>query len=300
MINWFAINTHPINTIWTPVNIIGAEKPVSSFTSSAETKYSLVTENWEYFSLNNFCIRNYWYWNFVDTHDLENLSSKEIIKTSFPIRDWWRFEWILFKEKILNIKWYFITETRSDLELELRKIKSLLNQSWLRIEKKELDRTSYINVEIEDIKFNKLSTRQTDFEISLISLDPNFKLENPIEKRFEELSWNFQSTQYFTSSEHEFDLKTLIYIANTPSNITEIEVIIDWYPIVITENISSWDLIILDWKTSSIYINDAETENWSGQFLPVKINKFTEISINFAWAVPDNYSVYLYNDFIVL
>lgn len=300
MINWFAINTNPINTIWTPVSVIGAEKPVSSFTSSAETKYSLVTENWEYFSLNNFCIRNYWYWNFVDTHDLENLSSKEIIKTSFPIRDWWRFEWILFKEKILNIKWYFITETRSDLELELRKIKSLLNQSWLRIEKKELDRTSYIDVVVEDIKFSWLSTRKTDFEISLISLDPNFKLENPIEKRFEELSWNFQSTQYFTSSEHEFDLKTLIYIANTPNNITEIEVIIDWYPIVITENISSWDLIILDWKTSSIYINDAETENWSGQFLPVKINKFTEISINFAWAVPDNYSVYLYNDFIVL
>lgn len=287
------INSNEINYFNTSIAI--EEDSNSSFTATQLTKYAIRTPLGHFYNIWDFCIKGRYWNNLLDT-DIEHLSEKEIDASDNSIRNGWKIQKTRFGKKELFFEIRIHQKTFADLEKETRQIKNLLNLKGCKIIKKEFDRTSEINVELEDVEIEPLNTKWTECTLSFVSYDPFFKKPFGSSKALSDISWNLDASLIVTDTDQEPFINTVIDLKTVTGTITKIEIELDWYLVSVACSIDSSEIIVFDWKTATISIWGVVIEDFIWKFVPFTINNPKPIKINFIWGTADLYSIYFSYD----
>ncbi len=303
-INWYDLN---YNT-WES-NTQKESEVLSSFSSSQVTKYAVKTPLWQYFNIWNFWTYDSWicwewerirYWNILLETNIEDLATKEIETWNNPILNGWIIQNTRFSEKEIDFTLNIKSKDRKSFEKEIRDIKRSFNYKWTKLVKKEFDRVSEIDVELENIEIWKYNSKGTEITIYFISVDPNFKKPSWNTKAYRNISWNLEASLIINDTDLAPFLNTLIDIKELTWTITKIELELDWYKIEIDCNISNPEKIIFDWKKWEIFVWNIEIEDFKWKFRPFPINKPKSIKTTFIWGTVEKNSIYFTYDNIYL
>ncbi len=288
-----ALNSNELN--YFDESIWDEKENNSSFSPVQLTKYAILTPLWQFYNIWDFCIKGRYWNNLLDT-DIENLSEKEIEASNNPIRNGWILQSTRFSQKELFFEINILQDSFFNLEKETRLIKNLLNLEGCKIIKKETDRTSEIDVILEDVEIAPLHTKWTECTLSFISYDPFFKKPFGSSKTFSNITWNLDTSLIVNLTDHKPFINTTIDLKEVTWTITNLELELDWFKVNVDCNISSNEIIIFDWQSANIFIWNTEILDWTWKFMPFPINLAKNVKISFFWGTADLYSVYFSYD----
>ena len=303
-INWYDLN---YNT-WES-NIQNESEVLSSFSSSQITKYAIKTPLWQYFNIWNFWTYDSWicwewemirYWNILIDSNVEDLATKEIKTANNPILNGWIIQNTRFSEKNIEFTLELKSKDKKSFEKEIRDIKRNFNYKGTKLTKKEFDRISEIDVELDDTKVWTYKSKWNEITIYFKSLDPNFKKPSWNSKAYRNITWNLDASLIITDTDIEPFIETLIDIKEVTGTIDEIHIEFDWYKIEIECSIDSPEKVVFNWKKSQIFVWNTEIEDFKWKFRPFSINKPKSVKATFIWGTADKYSIYFSYDNIYL
>ena len=291
----FEINSSPINDVkyYWEIN----EENVSSFWVNINSKYAVVSDLGHVFNFSTICKQKYW--NYINSHNLEDLPSISISKYETPLRNWWIIQNKRFDDFVFNISITITSNNIENLEQELRDIKTIFNSKF-RLYKQNNSKDNYINVVLTDFSiWNKLLS-WTDIRMSFLTLDPFWIEWNWSTEFFESLSWELNTTLIINDSDYEVDLTTIIQIKEKTWTVNQLFLELNWYEIEINQTLNVWDVIVFEWSKNKLYINWVETiYKWSILAFPILKPWTVKLTYSWWWSL-DLYNMYILYDKISL
>ncbi len=246
----------------------------------------LLTDIWflvdgKYINLWDMCKTNIWEWSLILETNIFNLAEKQIFQSESSIIDWWLIHNSRFSKKEINIKLLILRNNIDDIILEIQNLKRLLNKRWLFLIRKILNREYRIWCILHNVEVNKLSQDWTEIELSILSLEPNFYLEENNTLEYIWNSWLFNWTIFIKDTDTNVVLDFIIKINSIVWNIDSIEIVINWFKLILNKTINEWDLIYI--RSEDIFINWEDFFEYSWKNPELEPWQMTNIDINFIW-----------------
>lgn len=293
------INKNPINS----VEFIGTlqnEEIITSFWNTILWKYAYLSDYWYIFNFNTILCTKQTYWNYLSDKNFDDMANIEISKYDNSLKNGWVIQRKRASETIINLKMTITSNNITNLEKEIRQIKSIFNWKW-KLYKKEFDRELILDVTLaEAIKVWEKLLVGTELDISFLSVSPFWKTKNWISINYESQTIPLVWTLTITDSDDPTPLKTIVQIWNITGLVNTLFLNLNDYIIEINQTINKGDIITFDWVKEKVYVNWSEVfYKWIFNDFP--INTPANIWFNYSWWWNiDNYNLYVLYDKIAL
>lgn len=242
------------------------------------------------FSFNWYNLAN-WTTTRVLSHNADDWWAVDFETFKYALQDWWWVLWRYFRTQTINIKLSITEETPEKLFALMDEIKyQCYKVEWaLRIKSFWIVREWQATC--TDIKFNRES-----FNIDwLWNVQLTFKATNPHAHAIKPISIDITSQTgvykssiwYLWRANSYFSLSMAIETAWTYA----IYYKINWYRLLLaSRTYAVWDIIIFDWPSKKVLINDNEVEyTWSFRPLSYWDNPF---ELSYSWTYTATLSYY--------
>lgn len=289
-INWAPINSSEF--VWD----ITTEN-VSSITSTIDSNYAIISNLWLVF--NFYTILYQQYWNYISSHNLDDLANKSISKYNTPLSNWWIIQNTRFDDIIFNIDLTLTSNNLENLEKEISDIKRMFN-SQIKLYKNTNNKESYIDIVLTDFQVWDVLISWTNINLSFISLNPFWKEWNWITKFFEGINWPLNTSLIINDSDYSVNLTTIIQLKTISDDITSLTIELNWYSITFNHTCLENDIIIYDGNLDKLFINWNETRfKWNFLPFPILTPWSVKLSYTWWWSI-DLYNMYILYDKIIL
>ena len=245
----------------------------TSFSSTLKTKYAFKSKLWSYFNFNNFCVNWTKYWNYIKTHNFDDIADTDIKTYWNSLRHGWVIYDKRYEQKTLNMEIIITSDNITNLENEIQDLKSWL-ELWWECYKKEQNDTLKISTTLVDFQVSRLRLVWTIVKIRLLTMDPFWITENN--------TWSFNWSLNLSNTWIAWFAKHIIFAKTVTWTINQITFTLSWFPIIINEVITSWTPIILNWITWKVYVNWIRVR-FLWQFPELQINESHTLTVDFAW-----------------
>ena len=288
MINWI-INWSPINnfeTLLSSSSVISS----SSFSSLLLTKYGFKSTNGIFFNFNNM---EFWntYWNRMTDHNFDDIAQVDVYKYGNALKNWWTIYDRRYKEKTFSIEIIIHSDTLSNLETEIRNLKSAL-EVWGECYKNEISWQLKVNVQLIEISVSRLLLYGTTVKIKMLTMDPFWSTRNAITTFNEWNIWSFSWSLTLSNTKIKGFAKHIIYTKIITWTINTLTLTISWYPITVNQTIISWSTIILDGINNDVFVNWTKVKYlWQFPELEIWMTHPLLVTFWWGWSV-DNFDLY--------
>jgi len=299
MLNSTSINAWPIDEIQALVPL-NAVTPITSFTSIRSWQYSFVSDSFGAFNFNTMLWKCSWwvnraYWNYLTEHNFDDIAQVDITEYDSPLINWWIIQNRRFTNRTFKVKMVIVSSSWNDLLLELQTIKKTFNSLW-RLYRTAYNRSEYINVRLTSFNVWTKTIWWTEIDFEFYSVDPLWINTSAWTVNFEWLTSNFDWSFVVSDSDIEPNIRVLVQVLNITWVVTWLTLNLNWYEIKVTDTVSTWDIIVFDWKNNLVTINNSIIK-YEWQYFPFPLWLPWILKLDTAWAwTMDNYAMYIIYD----
>ena len=223
--------------------------------------------NWSQWDFNLISFNGYDFSDIIISNIPDDYAWINFELKTYELSDHGQWIWNRFiKNKSITIKGKIIAENQESLEEKITKIKSKILQwkSVLYLKRKSKIIKSIAIVTSFSLFKETWTINSIPIEIVFSILDPFFYSLQKNELAYYWNTWNFYTSIYYESWTHP--AKPLIFVMfwNT-STCNEISIKIGEKEVMIHEEFSSWDILLLDWENIDIAKNWEYWINWEGE-----------------------------------
>lgn len=230
----------------------------------------------------------------VDTSNYDDMNRIDLDTYESPRTDWGWVLWYYLRWKIINIKVVVIKDTEEELNtlIDTMKLK-LFKKEWiLKIRVNWKYRQAKCN--LTSLQFNRDFEKKTILTNVLISFatmenlhDENTTYNTEVWVNTPTLSLDINNNW----ARADYELYMIFWSGIVWTNLITIQK--DWYTMTISQAISDWDILIIDWVEKQVTINGSQIDydgpfvqlqNWSNPIL---------VSINWTYIADITYLYYV-------
>ena len=230
--------------------------PINSLLLWDAPKIQKVKMDWK-FTFNWWALDN-WINVRVKSCDYDDLWTMDFETYKTPLQDWGWVLWKYYRKKTITfvlsiIAWtkYAFNELIDELKFQTSKTEWILRIeiNWL-IRERTATCTS--------LKFNRQSYNidwAWNVVLTFTCVNPHSQLETPNTEDIIIQTWEFQSSLLY---DWKAETYPKLYILMDSGSSSWMRFSLNWYNIEINENLTQGDIIIFDWDTKEVSVNDVE------------------------------------------
>jgi len=189
-----------------------------------------------------------------------------------PLQDWGWVLWKYYRKKtiqlVLSVSW----DTPDSLN-------NLIDEIKYRTSKTEWTLKITINGVVREwtatctsLKFNRQNynvNRVWNVVLTFTCINPHSHLETPTTSTITSQTWTYQSSVIY---DWRAETYPKLYITMDSWNSTWMRFTLNWYNIEINTSLTAWDIIIFDWETKKVTVNDVEVA-YTWPFTPLQYSE---------------------------
>lgn len=209
------------------------------------------------FTFNGFNLDN-WKNVRVVSSNHDDIGTMDFDTYKTPLQDWGWVLWKYYRKKTIDLVLSIKADTPEEFNDLIDEIKYQTSQTEWTLKITINWKTREWKATCTSLKFNRNNYNLTwiwNVALTFTCVNPHSQERDPLTTNFIWKSWTFQSSIIY---EWKAETYPKLYLTMDSGSSAWMMFELNWFVIQINETLTAWDVIVFDWETKSVFVNNVE------------------------------------------